>query len=178
MKSSLRSRRMQRNHRRINQQSKLNLVSLMDIFTILVFFLMVNSGDVEVLQSDKNIMLPESVSEQKPEISLIIKISDNDIVVQGRAVESVETALLDENNIIISALSRELTYQASRSPELSEKEIKSGRSVVVMGDQKMPYKLLKRIMTTCAEAGYRDISLAVNSMPVKLDASGLDKVEG
>ena len=127
MKSSLRSRRMQRNHRRLNQQSKLNLVSLMDIFTILVFFLMVNSGDVEVLQSDKNIMLPESVSEQKPEISLIIKISDNHIVVQGRAVESLETALLDQNNIIISALSRELTYQASRSPELSEKEIKSGR---------------------------------------------------
>jgi biopolymer transport protein ExbD len=72
MKSSLRARRMASNHRRMQQNSKLNLVSLMDIFTILVFFLMVNSGDVEILQSDKDITLPDSVSEQKPDLTLLV----------------------------------------------------------------------------------------------------------
>ena len=38
-----------------------------------------------------------------------------------------------------------------------------GRPVVIMGDQGMPYKLLKRIMTTCADSDYRDITLAVNT---------------
>jgi biopolymer transport protein ExbD len=168
MKSSLRARRMAKNHRKLNQQNKLNLVSLMDIFTILVFFLMVNSGDVEVLQSDKNITLPESVSEQKPEMTLMIKISHDDIVVQGRAITTVADALAQDSNNI-AALSKELNYQAARSPQLSEQEIKNGRSVVVMGDKKMPYKLLKKIMTTCAETDYRDISLAVNSSPAQLD---------
>ena len=62
MKASMRARRMARNHRRMKTPSKLNLVSLMDIFTILVFFLMVNNGDVEVLQADNSIELPESVA--------------------------------------------------------------------------------------------------------------------
>ncbi len=67
MSGSLRTRRMKRNHKRGAKPAKLNLVALMDIFTILVLFLMVNNGDVEILQSDKSIVLPESVSEQRPE---------------------------------------------------------------------------------------------------------------
>ena len=53
----------------------LNLVSLMDIFTILVFFLMVNSSEVEVLQTSSKIKLPDSTSEQRPENQLVISIS-------------------------------------------------------------------------------------------------------
>ena len=41
------------------KSAALNLVSLMDIFTILVFFLMVNSSEVEVLQSSSKIKLPD-----------------------------------------------------------------------------------------------------------------------
>ena len=46
---------------------------------------------------------------------------------------------------------------------MTEREQEIGRSVVIMGDQDMPYKLLKRIMTTCADSDYRDITLAVNT---------------
>ena len=162
MKSSARARRMARSHRRLHQQAKLSLVSLMDIFTILVFFLMVNSGDVEVLEADKNISLPESVSEQKPDIALTIKVSPEDIVVQGRSLGSVDEVLARPGNLI-PALSEELAYQASRAPALTEREEQTGRPVVIMGDQDMPYKLLKRIMSTCADSDYRDITLAVNT---------------
>ena len=62
----------------------LNLVSLMDIFTILVFFLMVNSSEVEVLQTSSKIKLPDSTSEQRPENQLVISISQDDLVLQGR----------------------------------------------------------------------------------------------
>ena len=40
----------------------INLVSMMDIFTILVFFLLVNSSDVEVLPNAKEIVLPTSTA--------------------------------------------------------------------------------------------------------------------
>jgi biopolymer transport protein ExbD len=164
MKMSLRARRMARNHKRLSSSAKLNLVSLMDIFTILVFFLMVNNGDVEVLSSDKNITLPESVSEQKPEATLTIKISNQDIIVQGRKIATIEQALTQKGNSL-SDLGKELEYQLARAPAPTELEEQIGRSVIIMGDHEMPYKLLKRIMTTCAQTDYRDISLAVNSVP-------------
>lgn len=164
MRSSLRARRMARNHKRLARPARLNLVALMDIFTILVLFLMVNNGDVEVLQSDNNITLPESVSEQRPEATLTVKVSDADIIVQGRRITGIETALAQNDNTIES-LAEELRYQASRADTLTEREQQTGRSLIIMGDQAMPYKLLKRIMSTCAATDYRDISLAVNSNP-------------
>ena len=161
--SSLRARRMARNHRRLQRPARLNLVALMDIFTILVLFLMVNNGDVEVLQSDRNITLPESVSEQRPQESLTIKVSREAILVQGRVVSVVDAALAETSDRI-TALQAELQHQAQREGPLSPEREAVGRAVVIMGDQDMPYALLQRIMHTCATENYRDISLAVNSV--------------
>ena len=55
MTATTRAKRMARNHRRMAQPARLNLVALMDIFTILVLFLIVNNSDVEVLQPDRRI---------------------------------------------------------------------------------------------------------------------------
>jgi biopolymer transport protein ExbD len=175
VKASLRARRMARNHKKLAQQPKLNLVALMDIFTILVLFLLVNNGDVEVLQSDKNVVLPESVSEQRPQVALTIKISAEDIVVQGRRIESVASVLGQSDNQI-AKLGKELEYQSGRAAALSESEKQSGRAIIIMGNQAMPYQLLKRIMTTCADSDYRDISLAVNSVPVLAEDETLQVV--
>ena len=54
---------MERHHARHKAGGGLNLVSLMDIFTILVFFLLVHSGDADVLQSSTDVELPESISQ-------------------------------------------------------------------------------------------------------------------
>jgi biopolymer transport protein ExbD len=161
--SSLKARRMARNHKRLQKPARLNLVALMDIFTILVLFLMVNNGDVEVLQSDKNIILPESVSEQRPEQTVIIKISPDAILVQGRAIDSLTDALASEGNVL-EPLQQELAHHAGRAGPLAEEDQARGRSVVIMGDSSMPYSLLQRVMATCADSDYRDISLAVNSV--------------
>jgi len=176
MSSSIRRRRMARNHKRLMDSPKLNLVSLMDIFTILVFFLMVNSGDVEVLQSDKTISLPKSVAEQKPDLTLLVKINDQAIVVQGRKVADVSTVMA-QDGLMISGLEKELAYQSSRKPVLNEFEEQKGRSVIIMGDQDIPYNLLKKVMATCAGADYRDISLAVSSTPVSPSLESLPEVQ-
>jgi biopolymer transport protein ExbD len=173
MSSSPRTRRMARNHKRMAQQPKLNLVALMDIFTILVLFLMVNNGDVEVLQSENNITLPDSVSELRPDLALTIKITPQDIIVQGRSIRRVDDALAQQETALVE-LGQELLQQASLEPELTEQQQTAGRAVIIMGDQSTPYQLLKRVMTTCAQSGYRDISLAVNSKPpAALDSAAL-----
>ncbi len=168
MSTSLRAKRMARNHRRLRQQPRLNLVALMDIFTILVLFLMVNNGDVEVLQADRNIDLPESVSEQRPELALTIKVSAADISVGGARVALVEEALAQPQQTL-APLATELARLAALAPPLSEEQQERGRPIIIMGTRDMPYDLLKRIMATCAASDFRDVSLAVNSVPAAFD---------
>ena len=64
MKLSRRAKRMQRHHdRKSDRNASLNMVSLMDIFTILVFSLLLNTISSEVLPSPQNITLPEAASD-------------------------------------------------------------------------------------------------------------------
>lgn len=95
MKMSRRAKRMERNHKRNKNGGTLNLTALMDIFTILVFFLMVNQSEVEVQNSD-DIKLPVSISENKPNEQVTIMVSHSDILVQGRAIVSTADAKLEK----------------------------------------------------------------------------------
>ena len=158
MKESSKAKRIKRHQRRSKNQGKLNLVSLMDIFTILVFFLMVNSSsDVQVLNQDNSVKLPVSNADQMPKETLALAITQDDILVGGRPIVKVDqmTAFDGEVEPLLKA---ELDYQAKRSTA----EIPAtGRPITILADQQVPYELLKKIMTTCVDAGYASISLAV-----------------
>lgn len=145
--------------------ASLNLVSLMDIFTILVFFLMVNSSEVEVLQTSSKIDLPDSTSEQRPEQRLVISVSRDDVVVQGRPVARVaELVALDGN--LIPGLREELAHQAGRRGAVPQ----GGHEITIMGDHELPYWLLKKIMYTCQTENFARISLAVNRVAAEAEA--------
>lgn len=159
MKESAKAKRIKRHQRRGKQQGKLNLVSLMDIFTILVFFLMVNSSsDVQVLKQDKRIDLPVSNAEQAPKEALALTVTETDILVSGRAIISLENmrAFAGEVEPLLKA---ELDYQAGRARSPAPEQ---GRPITIVADKELPYALLKKIMSTCVDAGYASISLAVN----------------
>jgi len=151
---------MERHHERARSGGGLNLVSLMDIFTILVFFLLVHSSDVENLPSAKSIRLPESVAEKSPKTTLIISVSSEDILVQGQKVASVQEAMQSDSDVIDS-LKGELDHQASRREVIASHEAGKPRAITVLADKEIPYRLLKKIMVTCVRASYENISLAV-----------------
>ena len=167
-------RSSQKKHRR---SASLNLVSLMDIFTILVFFLMVNSSEVEVLQTSSKIKLPDSSSEQQPDNNLVISISADDLVLQGRPVASV-SEISDPAVSVIEGLRTELEYQASRKQEMPE----GGFEITIMGDRELPYWLLKKVMLTCQTTDFARISLAVNRVEgaaeALLESQSLPKTAG
>jgi len=150
---------MERHHKRGKNRAAINLVSLMDIFTILVFFLLVNSSEVNVLPSTKTVELPESVAEQKPKETLFIIVNADALVVQGRAVGNI-TDIINSDDDVIAELKQELQYQASRSAVPADEAER--REVTILGDKNIPYKLLKKIMVTCNSVNYSNISLAVS----------------
>ncbi len=157
-----RASRMQRHHERHRKGGGLNLVSLMDIFTILVFFLLVNSTEVETLPSDRGLTLPESVSRELPRETVVVAVTLNDILVQGRRVASVADVMASEGTVI-PELVEALRAQHSRALRASLE----GAEVTIMGDRELPYSLLRRIMATCTEADYARLSLAVNQRVVE-----------
>jgi len=157
MKKSYRSVRMERHHKRFGSGG-LNLVSLMDIFTILVFFLLVNSSNVQQLPSSKAVKLPESTAQQLPKETVIVLVNNDQILVQGRVIADVNIVLASEENVIPELL-QEMSIQARNSwQQVSEEE---GLDVTVMGDRQIPYKLLRKILATLSEANYTNISMAV-----------------
>lgn len=151
----MKSRRSRRN---LDKPPTLNLVSLMDIFTILVFFLMVNANEVEILETTTSIKLPDSISEEKPEERVSIEVSNDELLLQGKVIGSISTILTSESGSI-DVLVREL---ASIEPDNGIAG--DPRKVTIMGDKTLPYELLKRVMLSCQEANYRLIALAVNQV--------------
>ena len=160
MKKSQRAKRMERRHERGKRGGALNLVSLMDIFTILVFFLLVNSSDVEVLPNARDIQLPESIAEEKAKESVVIFIGAEDILVQGAPIAKVEEVMNLQGNDI-PALREALVAQNERVMRQEVRDDIAGREVTIMGDKDIPYRLLKKVMATCSASDYGRISLAV-----------------
>jgi len=144
---------------RNKQQLDLNLVSLIDIFTILIFFLLSSASGVELLASSRAVKLPQSTTKQVPRETLVVLVNGTDIVVDGRRVASVSD-VMSERGDLIAALKTELDYQAGRKVIRKENQAQT-QAITIMGDKDIPYLLLRKVMYTAARANYLNVSFAV-----------------
>jgi biopolymer transport protein TolR len=136
----------------------MNLVALIDVFTILIFFLLSSSG-VETLISPKAVDLPIASVEKEPEPSVLLVVSGEDIIVDGRRVASVaevERAATD----VIPALEAELKLLGKRTAVLEANRAEQ-QAITIMADRQMPYSVLRKLMVSCARASYADVRFAV-----------------
>jgi biopolymer transport protein ExbD len=157
MKNTRRIKRMGRNRTKI---SKMNLTSLMDVFTILVFFLLVNSATTEVLESPKQIKLPDSVVETKPRETVVIFISPEQVLVQGEPVAQVaDIASMEGENI--EPIGERLSELSDRVIGVKTRVIAESQEVTILADKAVPFNVVKKVMSTCTGRGYGRISLAV-----------------
>ena len=159
MSTSARAKRMKRSHSR-HRPAALSLVSMMDIFTILVFFLLVNSAEVQTLEPPKEISLPESVALEKPRETVVVMVTRDQVLVQGTAVASVAEIDAAEG-VIIAPLKAALQGQTDRLLQKAAATDLSAREITILGDREVPYRVLKKVMATCTDADYAKLSLAV-----------------
>jgi len=162
MKYSRRTQRMKKHHARTKDRiASLNMVSLMDIFTILVFFLLVNATSAEILPTPKNISLPSASSEQLPRKNLVIIINDSEITLHGVKVAEVASVMASERKTI------ESLFLALKSRANSMEDLTDTQGVTIMADKQVPYDLVKKVMLTARGANFTNISFAVNQKSVK-----------
>jgi biopolymer transport protein TolR len=157
---------MARHHKRNKAEGEINLVSMIDMLTVLVFFLLVySSQEVEILPPAKDVQLPQSMAEQTAHDAVVVIITDREILMDGHSLGQIAD-ILATKELIIPALQAALEHQVQRvladdaSTQTEERRI-ANREVTIMADKEIPYQLLKRVMATSTAADYGQLSLAV-----------------
>jgi biopolymer transport protein ExbD len=171
MSMSNRARRMLQHQLRHRADAELNLIPMIDILSVMVSFLLVYSTNVEVLQNNKAIEIPQSISEQQPKQTVVVMLTKDELFVQGELIESVAEIHATDGTILAplrAALKRPtLVGQAVTEKDLADREI------TVMGDKSLPYEVIKKVMATCTDADYGRISFAVLQKDKPVNAQAL-----
>jgi biopolymer transport protein ExbD len=157
MRNSRRISRMSRNRLKL---TKMNLTSLMDVFTILVFFLLINSGSVEIMEAPKNMTLPESRVEAKPRETVVIFVSREEVLVQGESVARVADILAGDRDALDPIMSR-LAQLRDNIIGPNTLAVAGSQEVTILADKSVPFAVIKTLMSTCTSQGYENVSLAV-----------------
>jgi biopolymer transport protein TolR len=136
------------------------LVPFIDMMTILVVFLLAHTAEVDILPNTKNISIPQSLSERKPNAAVVVMVTKDSVFVDGRLVGSVADIVANTGNVF-APLKAALIAQNALALGGAEKTDAAKREVTIMGDKGTPYSVLKKIMLTCSDAEYGKVSFAV-----------------
>ena len=159
MSVSNRARRMAQHHSRHRADAELNLVPFIDILTVMVAFLLVYATQVEVIHNAKAIPLPESIAQQQPHPTVVVTVTKSDIYVQGDRVATVPQVLAQGGDEIPSLRAALESQQVVGSTTTATDP--AHRELTIMADKALPYAVLKKVMSTCTDADYSHIALAV-----------------
>lgn len=154
------NRRIKRMARAKKHTSSLSLTSLMDVFTILVFFLLVNQSAVEVVEPPKEIKLPDSMVETRPRPTVIVLVSDRSVMIQGEVVATMDEVIAAKDERIAPIIDK-LTHIRRSAISIDKESAAKNDEITILANKTIPFKLLQKLMSACALSGYTKISLAV-----------------
>jgi biopolymer transport protein ExbD len=153
--------RIKKHRQRGHHGSHMALVPFIDMLTMLVVFLLLHSSDVEILPNTKNITIPQSIADLKPRETVVIMVTKEDILVNGRSVAKVAEVNSTTAQPVIETLRLALKEQNDSSLRSAAQEDLADREVTIMGDKGTPFTVLKRVMATATAADFGKVSLAV-----------------
>ncbi|MDH5339514.1 MAG: biopolymer transporter ExbD [Rubrivivax sp.] len=163
-----RAERKARNHQGLN----MNLVALIDIFTILLFFLLSSATEMETLAIPRAVDLPKSLIDATPKPSLVVLVNAREIVVDGRTVARTPD-VLSAGDAANPALQAALVTARAKFKQAgaAKGQPDTDPGVTIMGDKDIPYRLLRTVMSHCAQAEFSDVSFAVRTRLEKAGAT-------
>ena len=140
----------------------LNLTSMMDMFTIiLVFLLKTYSTEGQLIHPSENLTLPTSNVENPPEIALDVTVSQEWIMVNNNPIVTIVDAI-DNQGLIIEPLSLVLNQYADEAKKMEETYgVKFSGKVTIQGDKKLPFSTILKVMATCGKSDYPNMRLVV-----------------
>jgi biopolymer transport protein ExbD len=139
------------------RNAELNLIPLIDIMSVLVAFLLIYTAEVDLVQNSKGVEIPLSTAEAKPQQSVVIMITKDDLFVQGEPVTHVAD-IVRSSNVLVEPLRLILDRPMLANTAVADQ---SSREITVIADKSLPFEVVKKVMATCTATAYGKISLAV-----------------
>ncbi len=159
----MRERRKLRWRKGLKSSNSVNLISMMDILTVLLLFLLKSYvAEGEVMVPAPGLTLPASSAEQSPKASLIVAIDGDAIRVGNDVVASVSEAMASDDALIVPLAVRlqELRANPDQIAPAATAAV-DPRLVTIQGDRDIEYRLLRKVMLTLSRSGFAHVSLAV-----------------
>jgi biopolymer transport protein ExbD len=153
--------RIKKHRQRTHHGSHMALVPFIDMLTMLVVFLLLHSSDVEILPNTKNITIPESIAELKPRETVVVMVTTEEVMVNGRPVAKVSEVVANRDQVVIEPLRAALKEQVDSSLRTASQEELADREITILGDKNTPFAVRKKVMATATAADYGKVSLAV-----------------
>jgi len=155
--------------------AELMLTSLVDMFTIIVIFLIQNfSANGEVLYMSKDIKLPYAVHGAQLERAPVISVSNDAVTVDGKQV--AQTDDLSKGDVLnVPELEDALREEKRKYDQIhaNDPEHPFRGLVNVQCDKKIPFKVIKKVMFACNQSGFGNINFAAMAKgPDKSAAQG------
>ena len=148
----------------------LNVTPMVDMFVILVLFLIANfSSTGEILSMSKDIQLPEAANSNELQLAPVVMVSQEEVVISGNLIGRIDD-LTREDYLNIPPLEERLRemkkqyedlHMAAANPDAFKGDIN------IQADQQVEFRIIKRIMFSCASAGYVNIAFA--TLPIGSD---------
>ena len=158
----IKTRMQRRKLRQRHGEPVLNLVSMIDVLSILMFFLLVNSGQVPLLEMVPELQLPVSMADAVPDNYVVVSIDDDGVRVGKQLVmnmtELLQTA--DDGGDVLPKLRDALMQARAQHPVSAGDE--ATKPVTILGDKSIPYSALKRVMASVQAAAFTDVQLAID----------------
>lgn len=160
--------------------ASLNLNSMMDMMTVILFFLLFNIGaDPLLIKQTDDLRLPVSMSPVPSEVSLKIIVSRDRIVVDDRVVVNLNEGEIDESDLpgresrIVPELQRvveeALETQARISAQLNRENRAIGTMIV---DGRTPFSTVTRVMSSAQAGGVADLRFATQRLGARESYGG------
>lgn len=159
---------MGKGHKKVPRSSDLNITSMMDMFTIILVFLLKSfSAEGSILTNADNLVLPNSASKKKPqEVNLQVAVANDMIMVDNLPIvptDDVRKIPADDPDPAANKLKEKLKACMAQEEEM----VKVGAlnavqgKIIVQVDKNIDFDVLFKVMNTCGMVGYNNMNFAV-----------------
>ncbi len=153
------------------QEHELNLTSLMDVLTVLIFFLVqAFTITTKSIQVPKNIRLPVSRVQSVPRELVSLSISSDEIRGNGALLVSFKNYHFAKNDLasdgrtithVAEFLKKEFKNSLQTYEDLKAEDRPTGK-LMIEADKDIPFSVLKYIFNTATVSGYADYQFLIN----------------
>ena len=151
-------------HARKSTNTDIPLIPFIDFLIVLVVFLIISfSASNELVAQKPNLTMPKAANTVNMEVSPVISVDPIVVTLDGRRMADTATLAADPKVERMEQMIQDLETLKRNWSILHPQEPFPGQ-VILQADVSIDFRVIKKIMFSSAQAGYANVSFAVNKI--------------